>query len=331
VLKYAGYDMIILESSGIGQADSEIVDYADLTLYVMTPEYGAPTQLEKIDMLDFADIVAINKFDKRGALDALKYVRKQYRRNHNLWEGNDEDLPIYGTIASQFNDKGTTILYQNLMRLVNEKDGVEFVSDINLFSGSESSVIIPPQRVRYLSEISENNRLYDKKSSEYADIASNLYAISKAMDLIDEEQLREELKQRYDLEIKKLPIEDWNTIKGWNDKKQLFSNDEFVYKVRNREIKVKTFSESLSHTRVPKIAVPKYSDWGDILKWTKQENFPGEFPYTAGVFPFKRTGEDPTRMFAGEGTPERTNRRFHYVSRGMPAKRLSTAFDSVTL
>ena len=331
VLKYAGYDLIVLESSGIGQADSEIVDYADLTLYVMTPEYGAPTQLEKIDMLDFANIVAINKFDKRGALDALKYVRKQYRRNHNIWEGDDENLPIYGTIASQFNDKGTTTLYQNLMKLVNEKQGVEFVSDINLFSESESSVIIPPQRVRYLSEIAENNRFYDKKVNEYSEIASNIYAISKAINLIDEDHLREELKKRYDLEIKKLQPEDWSTIESWNDIKQLYSNDEFVYKVRNREIKVKTFSESLSHTKVPKIAVPKYSDWGDILKWTKQENFPGGFPFTAGVFPFKRTGEDPTRMFAGEGTPERTNRRFHYVSRGMPAKRLSTAFDSVTL
>ncbi len=331
VLKYAGFDLIILESSGIGQADSEIVDYADLTMYVMTPEYGAPTQLEKIDMLDFADIVAINKFDKRGALDALKYVRKQYRRNHNIWEGDDEDLPIYGTIASQFNDTGTTVLYQNLIKLVNKKDDVDLVSNINLFSEADSSVIIPPQRVRYLSEIAENNRLYDKKAVQQAGIASNIYALSKALNLIDEKVLKNDLQRRYNIEIKKLYPENLEILLNWEEKKKQYSNEEFVYKVRNREIKVKTYSETLSHSRVPKIAVPKYNDWGDILKWTKQENFPGEYPFTAGVFPFKRTGEDPTRMFAGEGTPERTNRRFHYVSRGMPAKRLSTAFDSVTL
>ncbi len=331
VLKYAGYDLIILESSGIGQADSEIVDYADLTLYVMTPEYGAPTQLEKIDMLDFANIVAINKFDKRGALDALKYVRKQYRRNHNIWEGDDEDLPIYGTIASQFNDIGTTVLYQNLMKLVNSKEGVNLSSDINLFTSPKSSVIIPPQRIRYLSEIAENNRVYDKKAKEQATIASNIYAISKAMNLVKENHIKDELKSLYELELKKIHPEDLSLLKNWDEKIQKYSQDEFVYKVRNREIRVKTYSETLSHSRVPKISVPKYSDWGDILNWIKQENFPGEFPYTAGVFPFKRTGEDPTRMFAGEGTPERTNRRFHYVSRGMSAKRLSTAFDSVTL
>jgi len=331
VLKLAGYDMIILESSGIGQADSEIVDYADLTMYVMTPEYGAPTQLEKIDMLDFADVVAINKFDKRGALDALKYVRKQFRRNHNFWEGADEDLPIIGTTASQFNDKGTTELYQKIIELLDKKVGVELKSDISLYAGADNSKIIPPQRVRYLSEIAENNRLYDKKALEQSRIASNIYAISKAIGLIAEENLKNDLRKRYEEELKKLEPGNWEVLKNWKEKKEDYAKDEFIYTVRNRDIKVKTFSETLSHSRIPKIASPKYNDWGDILNWTRQENFPGEFPFTAGVFPFKRTGEDPTRMFAGEGTPERTKRRFHYVSRGMPAKRLSTAFDSVTL
>jgi len=332
ILKIAGFDLILLESSGIGQADTEIVDYADMTMYVMTPEYGAPTQLEKIDMLDFADIIAINKSDKRGAKDALKYVRKQFRRNHNIWEGDDEDLPIINTMASQFNDVGTTLLYTRLLDILKQKTGMEFDSHINLYLNAESSSeIIPPQRERYLSEISENSRNYDSLTIEQAEIASNLYAIHKAMNLVEDNKLKEDLLYHYNEELKKLSKENWEILQSWNDKKSLYEQDEYVYTVRGREIKVKTFSETLSHSKIPKISTPKFKDWGDILKWSKQENFPGEFPYTAGVFPFKRTGEDPTRMFAGEGTPERTNRRFHYVSRGMPAKRLSTAFDSVTL
>ena len=332
VLRMAGFDLIILESSGIGQADTEIIHYADLTMYVMTPEYGAPTQLEKIDMLDFADIIAINKSDKRGAKDALKYVRKQYRRNHNYWEGDDEQLPIINTTASQFNDSGTTKLYQKMLELLKEKTGIEYQSHINLYLKPEKNLeIIPPQRVRYLSEISENNRNYNKYTEEQKEIASNLYALNKAIDIAGEGKLKDDLVAIYNEELKKLDPAHLEIIKSWEDKKARYKDDEYVYKVRNREIRVKTHTTTLSHTKVPKIATPKYSDWGDILKWSMQENFPGEFPFTAGVYPFKRTGEDPTRMFAGEGTPERTNKRFHYVSMGMPAKRLSTAFDSVTL
>ncbi len=332
ILKIAGFDLILLESSGIGQADTEIVDYSDLTMYVMTPEYGAPTQLEKIDMLDFADLIAINKSDKRGAKDALKYVQKQFRRNHNIWEGGDDELPIINTMASQFNDTGTTLLYTKLLDLLKQKTGKEFKSHINLYINAEgSSEIIPPHRERYLSEISENSRKYDKLTKSEAAIASNLYGIHKAMNLVEDDKLKEDLLQYYNKELKKLSKENWEIIQNWDNKKKSYEKDEFIYTVRNKEIKVKTYTETLSHSKIPKISTPKFKDWGDILLWSKQENFPGEFPYTAGVFPFKRTGEDPTRMFAGEGTPERTNRRFHYVSRGMPAKRLSTAFDSVTL
>ncbi len=332
ILKIAGFDLILLESSGIGQADTEIVDYSDLTMYVMTPEYGAPTQLEKIDMLDFADLIAINKSDKRGAKDALKYVQKQFRRNHNIWEGDDDELPIINTMASQFNDTGTTLLYTKLLDLLKQKTGKEFKSHINLYINAEgSSEIIPPHRERYLSEISENSRKYDKLTKSEAAIASNLYGIHKAMNLVEDDKLKEDLLQYYNKELKKLSKENWEIIQNWDNKKKSYEKDEFIYTVRNKEIKVKTYTETLSHSKIPKISTPKFKDWGDILLWSKQENFPGEFPYTAGVFPFKRTGEDPTRMFAGEGTPERTNRRFHYVSRGMPAKRLSTAFDSVTL
>jgi methylmalonyl-CoA mutase len=332
ILKIAGYDLIILESSGIGQADSEIVDYADISLYIMTPEYGAPSQLEKIDMLDFADIVAINKFDKRGALDALKYVRKQYRRNHNLWESDDDSLPVAATVASQFNDLGTTELYTRLLKLIEIKTGIEFPSHISTLIESEKShEIIPPGRVRYLSEISDTNRKYNALSRQQASIASNLYALSRTLKLVEKDNYAEEIKSRFDAEGQKMLPEFRALIEDWDALKKKFETDEFSYKVRDKVITVPTNTETLSHTKIPKIATPKYSDWGDLLKWRAQENFPGQFPYTSGVYPFKRTEEDPTRMFAGEGTPERTNKRFHYVSRGMQGKRLSTAFDSVTL
>jgi isobutyryl-CoA mutase len=332
ILKIAGFDLIILESSGIGQADSDIVDYADLSLYVMTPEYGAPSQLEKIDMLDFADLIAINKFDKRGALDALKYVRKQFRRNHNFWESDDEELPVVGTIASQFNDTGTTNLYKQLLKVVENKTGLAFESEINkLIDNEQNQEIIPPTRVRYLSEISEENRKYNSLVNHQAEIASSLYALSKTMKIVEGKDYLAELKSEFEKMVKELKPEYLQKIEEWEEVKSSFEAEEFSYKVRGKVIKVKTFSESLSHSKIPKIATPKYKDWGDILKWTLRENFPGQFPYTSGVYPFKRTEEDPTRMFAGEGTPERTNKRFHYVSRGMQAKRLSTAFDSVTL
>lgn len=333
IAKAAGFDLIILETSGIGQSDTEITDHSDLSLYVMTPEYGAATQLEKIDMLDFADVIALNKFDKRGALDALRDVKKQYKRNHNLWDTEDEDIPVYGTIASQFNDPGMNELYRVLMNKISERTGNKLKTKFQLSKEmSEKVYIIPPKRVRYLSEITDTIRDYNRKVEEQKEIAQKLYGLelSEAVLKDKEEALKaiDEAKKQLFLD---LDPHNKKILDEWANKKELYGGDEFTYKVRDKEIKVETSGTSLSHTRIPKVALPKFEAWGDILKWSLQENVPGEFPYTAGVFPFKRKGEDPTRMFAGEGGPERTNRRFHYLSRDMPAARLSTAFDSVTL
>ena len=332
VLKSAGFDLIILETSGIGQSDTEIVDHSDVSMYIMTPEYGAASQLEKIDMLDFADIIAINKFDKKGALDALRDVRKQYQRNHNLWDSDPDEMPVFGTIASQFNDPGTNKLYKQLLSIINHKTKAELVSSIDLPVGeSEKIYIIPPQRVRYLSEIAENNRNYDQKGRAQSVLASNAYALTSAKNIIDDADTKAVIEAKYQNLWDDISGENKRILESWSSKKENYASDEFIYKVRGKEIKIIPFTRSLSQTKIPKVCLPSYKDWGDILKWNLQENVPGEFPYTAGVFPFKRQGEDPTRMFAGEGGPERTNRRFHYVSLGMPAKRLSTAFDSVTL
>ena len=529
ILKAAHYDLIILETSGIGQSDTEIMDHSDVSLYVMTPEFGAATQLEKIDMLDFADLVAINKFDKRGALDAIRDVKKQYKRNRQLWDMKDEDVPVYGTIASQFNDPGTNSLYKAIMDEVVAKTKADLNSTFEITDEmSEKIFVIPPNRTRYLSEIAENNRSYDKWVEEQAEVAEKLFGLNEAIKLFGgpdmlttpapsslggekndlpqpllskegsessdsgfhkteptykqgnsvmnlpqlktfrqqlrsnmtpaEAQLWENLKQKklegrkfrrqqsvgnYILDFycpsEKLAIEldgeahnnesaeeydhertlflnqfgikvirfenklvferldavleaiseefgwkedtahpflskegsssyeqasdqgtssppgkeglgvveeliqkfnqtkldldprNWLIIEEWPSKAQRYKDDLYIFKVRDKEIKIQTHTESLSHLQIPKVATPKYRNWGDLLKWILQENVPGEFPYTAGIYPFKREGEDPTRMFAGEGGPERTNRRFHYVSMGLPAKRLSTAFDSVTL
>lgn len=337
ILKTVGYDLIILETSGIGQSDTEIVDHSDVALYVMTPEYGAATQLEKIDMLDFADIIAINKFDKRGAPDALRDVKKQYQRNHLLYEKPLEEMPVYGTIASQFNDPGTNLLYFRLIALLSAKTEVDWQSNLNLETGASQKIhIIPPKRARYLSEIAENNRRYDQRVTKQSELARRLFSLRMAKETLENaasesqaairslEDVYQKLDEDLDKEVRKI-------IKGWKAKKAAYSADEFVYKVRQKEIRVPTHVETLSHSRIPRVALPNYSDWGEIVRWSLQENVPGAFPFTAGVFPFKRKGEDPTRMFAGEGGPEQTNRRFHYLSEGMPAKRLSTAFDSVTL
>jgi methylmalonyl-CoA mutase len=334
ILKSAAFDLIILETSGIGQSDTEIVDFGDVSLYVMTPEYGAATQLEKIDMLDFADIVAINKFDKRGAQDAIRDVRKQFQRNHKAFDKKPEDMPVFGTIASQFNDPGTNMLFKKLIEIIHQKTKVSLHSESQLLTGeSEKIYIIPPSRTRYLSEISDNNREYDQWVNEQAKIAHELQALKTSTALLNEKdsstsQSLQKISDEISLNLDGLSRA---ILDGWEEKKSSYSGDEYIYKVRGKEIHVPTFTKSLSHTRIPRVVLPKYKDWGDTLKWCLQENVPGSFPYTAGVYPFKRAEEDPTRMFAGEGGPERTNRRFHYVSLDMPAIRLSTAFDSVTL
>jgi methylmalonyl-CoA mutase len=332
ILKVAGFDLIILETSGIGQSDTEILDHSDVSLYVMTPEYGAATQLEKIDMLDFADIIALNKFDKRGALDALRDVKKQYQRNHGLWEVNPDDMPVYGTIASQFNDPGTNQLYKVVMDTLVEKANSTLQSSFTITDEmSEKIFIIPPKRTRYLSEIAENNRSYDEWAANQAEVADKLYALQRSMETVAEAEIKKVLQAEFDRIKLDLDPHNWELIQQWPDQAKRYHDDYYVFKVRDKEIKIKTHTESLSHSQIPKVATPKYRSWGDILRWLLQENVPGQFPYTSGIYPFKREGEDPTRMFAGEGGPERTNKRFHYVSLDMPAKRLSTAFDSVTL
>lgn len=335
VLKAAQFDLIILETSGIGQSDTEITDHSDVSLYVMTPEYGAATQLEKIDMLDYADLIALNKFDKRGAQDALRDVRKQFKRNHQLWTTDDEDVPVFGTIASQFNDPGMNRLYESVMNTIAEKTGHQLQSAYKAgHATSEKIFIIPPARTRYLSEISETIRNYNGWVEEQAGIARKLEGLTVAKEMLNEAGKAgssHDIEELYEKESLTFDKQNQQILDGWEEKKSRYKADEYVYQVRDKEIRVQTHTQSLSHNRIPKVTLPSYKGWGDILKWSLQENVPGEFPFTSGVYPFKREQEDPTRMFAGEGGPERTNKRFHYVSLGLPAKRLSTAFDSVTL
>ncbi len=326
------FDLIILESAGVGQADTEIVDWSDVSLYVMTPEFGAASQLEKIDMLDFADVVAINKSDKRGSADALRDVKKQVRRNKGLWTANDDDIPVYGTVASQFNDSGTTDLYCALINTLRDKTGAALQTSLNSSAGATKLDVIPPRRVRYLAEIADTIRNYDEWVEAQAEVANQLYALETSKQVIsDQLSVTSALEAAIETVGAELERPNHQIIDAWPEKVARYGADEYVYQVRGRDIRVPTFTTTMSHNRVARVSLPKYSAWGDILKWSLQENVPGEFPFTAGVFPFKRQGEDPTRMFAGEGGPERTNKRFHYVSHGIPAKRLSTAFDSVTL
>jgi methylmalonyl-CoA mutase len=331
ICRLAAFDFIILETSGIGQSDTAITDYCDVSLYVMTPEYGAASQLEKINMLDYADVIAINKFDKAGALDALHDVRKQYKRNHNLWTAKEDELPVVGSIASQFNDPGINLLFEKVMEKVEEKTGAAFgpLEHEAVKSTSTKSQIIPPARVRYLAEISEAIADYSKWVDEQCKLATQLYQVEGVISMQPAHaaalaDVKAHLEKSLHPECKKL-IDEWPAVV------KKFSADFYEFQVRDKVIKLPLFTESLSHSRIPKVTLPKYNDWGDILRWQLTENLPGEFPYAAGVFPLKREGEDPTRMFAGEGGPERTNKRFHYVSLDQPAKRLSTAFDSVTL
>ncbi|MFC1222804.1 methylmalonyl-CoA mutase family protein [Pedobacter sp. BG31] len=343
ICKAAGYDLIIVETSGIGQSDTEITEHCDVSLYVMTPEFGAATQLEKIDMLDFADLVAINKFDKRGALDALRDVRKQYKRNHNIFDAKDNEIPVYGTMASQFNDPGMNNLFVALMDQIKLKTGTDFKAKMELTSDqSEKIYIIPPDRIRYLAEIAEASQTYNDWVEKQVTIARKMYQLKGVIDLLGEtnplslekdsqNEISKNLKASYEFFEEQLDGECKRLLRQWPETKKAYKKEFFIYKVRDKEIKQPLFYESLSKLNIPKVSLPRYEDWGDILRWLLTENLPGEFPYAAGVFPLKRDGEDPTRMFAGEGGPERTNKRFHYVSLGQPAHRLSTAFDSVTL
>ena len=330
------FDLVILESAGVGQSDASITSHCDMSLYVMTPEYGAASQLEKINMLDYADVIALNKSDKAGAQDALHDVRKQYKRNHQQWEEKDEDLPIVATISSQFNDIGVNLLFQKVIDVMENNKGFVFGKQVSVEVLTESVVqaVLPAGRVRYLSEIADEVRKYNRLAKEQSEVASVLYKLTGTLEVLRnarsvesfkdiEEQIKKYEKMLFPV-CKKL-------VEEWAETKERFSQQFIEYEVRGKLIKKPLRFETLSGTSVPRISVPKYNDWGDILMWRLQENFPGKYPYTASVFPLRRTEEDPTRMFAGEGGPERTNKRFHYVSHDQTAKRLSTAFDSVTL
>ncbi|NOR37773.1 MAG: methylmalonyl-CoA mutase [Woeseiaceae bacterium] len=353
-LKSLGFDLIIVETAGIGQSDSEIVDLVDFSVYVMTSEYGAPSQLEKIDMLDFADLIVLNKYDKRGAEDALRDIRKQWKRNHTAFDTADDEIPVYPTIASQFNDPGISYMFSELCRRLAEKAGFDqeaWAPDIDTsVREPRATAMIPGARVRYLAEIAEQGRAINSGIDTQADTASNAQHLFEALKAIEDPQLPDVLelykpesltdgddrslmvlRQRYQEAVSDLSPESVRLLREWPKRKEGVRADEYSYTVRGREITGRNYRESLSHQRIPKIAAPDYRDWGELLQFLSKENLPGGYPYTGGVYPYRRLGEDPTRMFAGEGTPERTNRRFHYLSLGQEAARLSTAFDSVTL
>ncbi|MCR4317503.1 MAG: methylmalonyl-CoA mutase family protein [Planctomycetes bacterium] len=356
VLKSAGYELIIVETSGIGQAQGAVSDIADLSLYVMTSEFGAATQLEKIEMLDFADVIAINKFERRGSEDALRDVRKQFRRNRNLFDQSviDDELPVFGTIASQFGDRGVNCLYTRLLALIGEKSGREFASEHYNQPGfvkPDVRMIVPPDRTRALAEIAKACRDYRAETDEQIEIASDIYGLTITLNLIEKEEgcppcrlalypaekleIADEgiakLRRLWNEKIESLDPELRKTITGLPEFVQAYKAQKNSYEVRGKKIEALNYSKSLSGSDIPKIAIPDTWDFGELVRYFRLENVPGEFPYTQGVFPYKRQQEDPTRMFAGEGPPLRTNRRFHYVSEGLPAARLSTAFDSVTL
>lgn len=332
VLRAANYDFIIVETSGIGQGDAAITDITDLSMYVMTAEFGAPSQLEKIDMIDFADFVVINKYEQKGSEDALNQVRKQYERSHLLFGGDKEKYPVFGTIASQFNDAGTNALFASMVDTLNEQFGWENTVDFERHTIAEKqNMIITNERRHYLREIAVHIRDYHQKTEQQTNIARKLYQLEGAKDVLDDDASIEMIDQAIQTYKEKLDHRSENMLKNWDETKEKYSQDKMTFSIRNKEVEMDLTTESISGLKIPKVLLPKYMDWGDRLKWLMKENVPGAFPFTAGVFPFKRKGEDPTRQFAGEGTPERTNRRFHYLSKDSEAKRLSTAFDSVTL
>lgn len=335
VVKAAGFDLIIVETSGIGQGDAEITEVCDISMYVMTSEFGAPSQLEKIDMIDYADLIVINKFERKGSEDAKRQVQKQYQRSHLLFEKDYEEMPVFGTIASQFNDPGTNALFANLVDKINEKMATDWQTSFEKTADvQKQNVIIPNDRRYYLREISDTVRNYHKKAAEQVEIARKLFQISGTIESVKEIGNEDVLKALETLQSQyeaKLSDESKKILANWESLKETYKGEKFITKIRDKEIVTILKTKSLSGLLIPKISLPGFKDFGEILRWVYKENVPGEFPYTAGVFPFKREGEDPKRQFAGEGTPDRTNRRFHYLSKDDDAKRLSTAFDSVTL
>lgn len=332
VVRATGYDFVIVETSGIGQGNAAITDVTDLSMYVMTAEFGAPTQLEKIDMIDYADFIVINKFEQRGSEDALNQVRKQYERSRMAFGEDKEKFPVFGTIASQFNDVGTNSLFAAIIDTLNDRYAWEETIDFdrNVLSEKQNQ-IITSDKIHYLREISSIIRNYNKKIELHSDLARKLYQLQGTKDLIEDEETKELIKQTINQYEKKLGGTSKELLDNWDETEEKYRQDTMTFKIRDKEIVQEITTKSLSGLTIPKVAFPRFQDWGERLRWLMKENVPGSFPFTAGVFPFKREGEDPTRQFAGEGTPERTNRRFHYLSKDSDAKRLSTAFDSVTL
>ena len=341
VLQATGFELIIVETAGIGQGDSKIIDLVDLSIYAMTSEFGAASQLEKIDMLDFADLAVVNKFEKRGGEDAVRDVRVQVQNNRREWDTPVEELPVYGTIAAKFNDDGVTALYHAVLDLVAQKTGVHFASTLPRPAGKTSTsktIIVPPERTRYLSEIADTVRGYHQRTRDQAERLRSRWHLAEAARTVGADDLTgdsSELLNRFRGEIQRaeaqiLP-ETHRVLADWEEVRRIYGEDDLVYNVRNREYRVPLSTESLSRKKIPKIALPRFADPGETYCWMRRENVPGRFPFTAGVFPLKRTDEEPTRMFAGEGDPARTNRRFKMLSANYEAKRLSTAFDSVTL
>lgn len=353
-LKSCGFDLVVVETAGIGQSDSEIVDLVDFSMYVMTSDYGAASQLEKIDMIDYADLIVLNKYDKRGAEDALRDIRKQWRRNRLQFQATDEEVPVYPTIASQFNDPGLTYMFAQLcMRMASKLELDDDAWQVALSEGNReprATALIPAARNRYLAEISEQGRRLNQSVGQQAESASMAQHVYHALKLLDDPLLPAPLvrfdpaaltdgsdvsmlvlRQRYQEALGALDQEALDALQQWPARRQAVRADTYSYSVRGKEITGENYRQTLSNQRIPKIAAPSFEDWGEQLRFLSKENLPGSYPYTAGVYPYRRAGEDPIRMFAGEGTPERTNRRFHYLSAGQPASRLSTAFDSVTL
>lgn len=333
VVRASNFDMVFIETSGIGQGDASVVPICDVAMYVMTAEFGAPTQLEKIDMLDFADLIAINKFERKGSEDALRNVKKQYRRNRNMFEAPDSDIPVFGTIASQFNDPGVSVLYLALIDKINQKKGLDLKSKLVVTDGdSLKKTVIPADRIHYLGEIVQTVRNYRKKGLQQSEVVSTLHNLKGSLSQFEAGTAAAEGIQEKIIACEKdLHEEARQTLECWDEMKGSYKGDELVTKIRDKEIRTSLSSTTLSGTRIPRVCLPRFSDRGDLLRWLWFENLPGYFPYTGGVFPFKRAEEDPKRQFAGEGSPERTNRRFHYLCQDDGAKRLSTAFDSVTL